>query len=199
MLKPLGIKQIITTVCLCLVLTGCETYLPYRYNIALLESQDESLSFEDDNIQFKFVPSAEKIKMSIKNKTDHKIDLIRNKAEYLDVSGNSHMIHYGYDYVQEVLDYEQNNWYVPVIRIDQDSEITGDIWINIWPKFDLGRERSIVSSYHIYYLMDPFFPRYSFEGSGRDLIDSTFNLILPIDFGDYIRNYTFTFMINDVL
>ncbi len=199
MLKPLGMKQIIATVCLCLILTGCRSYLPYRYNITLLESQDETLSFEDDNIQFKFVPSAEKIKMTIKNKADHKIDLIRDKAEYIDISGNSHMVHYGYDYVQEALNYEQNNRYVPVIRIDQDSEITGDIWINIWPKFNLGRERYTVSSDQIYYLRDPFFPRYSFEGKGEDLIDSTFNLILPIDFGDYIKNYTFTFMINDVL
>ncbi len=199
MLKPLGIKQIISTISLCLILTGCRSYLPYSYNITLLESQDETLSFEDDNIRFKFFPSAEKIKMTIKNKTDHKVDLIRDKAEYIDVSGNSYMIHYGYDYVQEVLNYEQNNRYVPIIRIDQDYEITGDIWINIWPKFNLGRERHTVSSNQIYYLRDPFFPRYSFEGKVEDLIDSTFNLILPIDFGDYIKNYTFTFMINDVI
>lgn len=136
--------------------------------------------------------------MTIKNKTDQKIDLVRDKAEYIDISGNSHMIHYGYDYVQEVLNYEQNNRYVPIISIDQDSEITGDIWINIWPKFNLGRDRHTINSNQIYYLRDPFFPRHSFEGDGQALIDSTFNLILPIDFGDYIRNYTFTFMINDV-
>jgi hypothetical protein len=47
--------------------------------------------------------------------------------------------------------------------------------------------------------MEPFFPRYSFEGRGEELKDSTFNLTLPIDFGGYISNYTFTFMINDVV
>ena len=94
--------------------------------------------------------------MTIKNKTDYKIDLVRDKAEYIDISGNSHMIHYGYDYVQEVLNYEQNNRYVSVIRIDKDSEITGDIWINIWPKFNLGRERHTINSNQIYYLRDPF-------------------------------------------
>ncbi len=136
--------------------------------------------------------------MTIRNKTDQKIDLVRDKAEYIDPSGHSHMIHYGYDYVQEVLNYEQNNRYVPIVRIDKNSEITGDIWINIWPKFDLGRERHTINSNQIYYLRDPFFPRHSFEGDGKELIDSTFNLILPIDFGEFSRDYLFTFMINDV-
>jgi hypothetical protein len=198
MLNPIGIKQIIATVCLCLIFAGCKSYPPYRYSFSLFESLDETLSFQDDEVHFKFVPSSENIHMTIKNKTDQKIDLVRDKAEYIDISGNSHMIHYGYDYVQEVLNYEQNNRYVPIISIDQDSEITGDIWINIWPKFNLGRDRHTINSNQIYYLRDPFFPRHSFEGDGQALIDSTFNLILPIDFGDYIRNYTFTFMINDV-
>ncbi len=199
MIKQLGIKQIIAAVCLCLIFISCKSYPPYQYSFSLLESRNESLSFEDESIQFKFVPSSENIKMTIRNKTDKKIDLIRDKAEYLDISGNSHMIHYGYDYVQEVLNYEQNNRRVPVISIDQDSEITGDIWINIWPKFNLGRERHTINSNQIYYLRDPFFPRHSFEGNGTDLIGSTFNLILPIDFGDYIKDYMFTFIINDVI
>jgi hypothetical protein len=194
----LGIKQIILAVCLCLIFVSCKSYPPYQYSFSLLESQNETLSFDDDYVHFEFVPSSENIKMTIKNKTGDKIDLVRDNAEYIDISGHSHMIHYGYDYVQEVLNYEQNNRYVPIIRIDQNSEITGDIWINIWPKFNLGRERHTIDSNQIYYLRDPFFPRYSFEGDGKELIDSTFNLILPIDFGDYIRNYTFTFMINDV-
>jgi len=196
--KPIGVNQVIVTVCLCLIFVGCKSYPPYQYSFSLLESQNETLSFEDYDVHFKFVPSSENIKMTIKNKTDHKIGLVRDKAEYIDLSGSSHMIHYGYDYVQEVLNYEQNNRYVPVVRIDKGSQITGDIWINIWPKFNIGRERHTITMDQIYYLREPFFPRHSFEGDGKELIDSTFNLILPIDFGDYIRNYTFTFMINDV-
>ncbi len=136
--------------------------------------------------------------MTIKNKTDHKIDLVRDKAEYLDISGKSHMIHYGNDYVQEVLNYEQNNRYVPIFRIYKDSEITGDIWLNNWPKFNLARDRHVNTMDQIYYLREPFFPRHSFEGDVEELIDSTFNLILPIDFGEFSRDYIFTFMINDV-
>ena len=47
--------------------------------------------------------------------------------------------------------------------------------------------------------MEPFFPRFSFEGEGEDLKGSTFNLVLPIDFDGQISNYTFTFLIDDVV
>ena len=33
----------------------------------------------------------------------------------------------------------------------------------------------------------------------EDLKGSTFDLILPIDFGEYVSDYTFTFKIDDVL
>ncbi len=207
MLKLLNIKQAIAFGCLCLIIAGC-SYTPYRYSFSLIDPQNETsqnyvagqaMSFEDDNVQFKFVPSAENIHVVIRNKTDHKIDLVRDNAEYIDYLGESRRIHYGYDYVQEVRNFEGNDLYVPPIRIDTDSEISGYVWVNIWPDFCIGQDRHSITTDQINYLMEPFFPRYSFEGKVEDLKDSTFNLILPIDFGEYIHNYTFTFMINDVL
>jgi hypothetical protein len=41
-------------------------------------------------------------------------------------------------------------------------------------------------------------PGYSFQGNGIELKDSTFFLILPIQFDSYTRNYEFIFMITDV-
>lgn len=184
--------------CLCLVFVGC-TYTPYRYSFSLIDPLSKTMNFEDSNVQFRFVPSSENIWVAIKNKTDHKINLVRDNAEYIDYLGESRMIHYGYDYVQEVWNFAENNLYVSPITIDPDSEITGYVWINIWPDFCIGQDRFSSRSYEIYYLMEPIFPRYSFEGRGEELKDSTFNLILPIDFGGYISHYTFTFMINDVI
>ncbi len=184
--------------CLCLVFVGC-SYTPYRYSFSLIDPQSETMNFEDSNVQFRFVPSSENIWVAIKNKTDHDINLVRDKAEYIDSLGESRMIHYGYDYVQEVWDFAENDLYVSPIKIDLDSEITGYVWINIWPDFCIGQDRFSSRAYEIYYLMEPLFPRYSFEGRGEELKDSTFNLILPIDFGGYISHYTFTFMINDVI
>ncbi|MGR3303259.1 MAG: hypothetical protein ACUZ8I_12250 [Candidatus Scalindua sp.] len=185
--------------CLCLVFVGC-SYAPYRYSFSLIEPQNETMSFEDDDVQFRFIPSSENIRVSIKNKTDHGINLVRDNAEYIDYLGESRMIHYGYDYVDEVLSFvRENEYHATPMKIEPDSEITGNVWINIWPDFCIGEGRNDSYSYEIYNLMEPFFPRYSFEGKVEDLKDSTFILVLPIDFGGYTRNYTFTFMINDVI
>jgi hypothetical protein len=160
------------------------------------------MNFEDSNVQFRFVPSAENIWVAIRNKTDHDINLVRDNAEYIDSLGESRRVHYGNDYVQEVRNFAvDNDLYVSPMRLDPGSEISGYVWINNWPDFLDGQGPSIepTESYRIYYLREPFFPRYSFEGKGEGLKDSTFSLILPIDFGGYISNYTFTFMINDVV
>jgi hypothetical protein len=188
-------KQNSVLLLLCLIFVGCSTYTPYRYSFSLIEPQNETMSFVDSDVEFRFVPSSENIHVVIKNKTDHEIKLVRKSAEYIDYSGESHRIHYGHDYAQEVIDFaETNDLFVPSLRIEPDSEITGYVWINIWPDYCLGNGRMPIN-----YLMEPFFPRYSFEGSVEDLKSSTFNLILPIDFGEYVHNYTFTFKIDDVL
>ncbi len=199
MYKLFNIKHKVLIGCLCLVFAGCSSYTPYRYSFSLVEPQSETMNFEDDNVKFRFVPSAENIWVAIKNKTDHDINLVRGNAEYIDPLGESRRVHYGYDYVQEVWYFEENDLYVPPITIDPDSEISGYVWVNIWPDFCIGQDRHSNTMAQINYLMEPFFPRYSFEGRGEELKDSTFNLILPIDFGGYISNYTFTFKINDVV
>ncbi len=193
-------KHKIAIMCLCLIFTGC-SYTPYQYSFLLVEPQSETMNFEDDNVKFRFVPSSENIWVAIKNKTDHDINLVRDNAEYIDSLGESRRVHYGYDYGQEVRNFEDNDLYVPPMRIDQGSEISGYLWINNWPDFRMGQGpgNDPIDSYNIYYLMAPFFPRYSFEGRGEALKDSTFSLILPIDFDGHISNYMFTLMINDVI
>ena len=195
MFKSSNMKHTIAFGLLCLVVVGCLSYTPYSYRFSLIDPQNNTMSFVDSNIEFRFVPSSENIHVAIKNKTDREITLVRKSAEYIDYSGESRRIHYGLDYAQEVIDFaETNDLFVPSLKIDPDSEITGYIWINIWPDYCLGNGRMPIN-----YLMEPFFPRYSFEGSVEDLKNSTFNLILPIDFGEYVHNYTFTFKIDDVL
>ncbi len=140
--------------------------------------------------------------MSIKNKTDHEINLIMYNVENLDSAGESHRIHYGDDYVEEVLNFEmENKRFATPFRIKPGSEISGFIWINNWPDGHIGQgpDDTPILSHNILNRMEPFFPRYSFEGSVEGLKSSTFNLILPIDFGEYVRDYTFTFKIDDVI
>ena len=201
-------KQNSVLLFLCLIFSGC-SYPPYQYSFSLIDPYNETrqndvvgqaMSFEDSDVEFRFVPSPENIHMAIKNKTDHEIYLVRDNAEYIDYYGESHRIHYGYDYVQEAKNFAvTNGLFAPSLRIDPDSEITGYVWINIWPAFSIGDDRTSFSDTQVNYLMEPFFPRYSFEGSVNDLKYSTFNLMLPIEFDGYMRNYTFTFMIEDVI
>ena len=197
--------------CLCLVFAGCSSYAPYRYSFSLIEPQNENLqndvveqvmSFEDSKVGFRFVPSSESIRVSIKNKSDHEINVVRDKAEYIDSGGKSHRVHYGSDYVQEVTNFAVNtSSIVPLLRIEPNSEITGYVWINNWPDFHLGQGpgNDPISTPNIHNRMEPFFPRFSFEGEGKELKDSTFRLVLPIDDDGLISNYTFTFLINDVV
>ena len=197
--------------CLCLIFAGCSSYAPYRYSFSLIEPQNENLqndvveqvmSFEDSKVGFRFVPSSESIRVSIKNKSDHEINVVRDKAEYIDSAGKSHRVHYGSDYVQEVTGFAVNtSTIVPLLRIDPNSEITGYVWINNWPDFHLGQGpgNDPISTPNIHNRMEPFFPRFSFEGEGKELKDSTFRLVLPIDDDGLISNYTFTFLINDVV
>ena len=203
--------RIIALGCLCLVFVGCSSYAPYRYSFSLIEPQNETrqndvveqvMSFEDSKVGFRFVPSSESIRVSIKNKSDHEINVVRDKAEYIDSAGKSHRVHYGSDYVQEVTSFAVNtSTIVPLLRIDPNSEITGYVWINNWPDFHLGQGpgNDPISTPNIHNRMEPFFPRFSFEGEGKELKDSTFRLVLPIDDDGLISNYTFTFLINDVV
>ena len=72
-------------------------------------------------------------------------------------------------------------------------------WINTYLDIALMQDWRSVRSSDISYSMRPFFPRNRNDGRGEELKDSTFRLILPIDFDGHISNYTFTFKINDVI
>lgn len=185
---------------LLLVFIGC-THAPYRYNFSLIEPKNDSMSFEDNNVRFGLVPSSENVSVSIENRSEHEIHLVRENARFIDTSGKSHSVHYGNDYVDEVLNYvNEYHRNAPRIKIAPKSGIQGYVWINNWQNAATGDGASThpITSYTITNQMVPLFPRYSFEGSGEELKGSTFSLILPIDFDGLISNYRFTFMIDDV-
>jgi len=197
MYKIVNINYLIVLGSLCLIYSGCK-YAPYRYSFSLVEPKSETLNFEDDKVQFRFVPSPENIWVEIRNKTDQEINLVIDKAEFINHLGKSHTVLYGHDFVSETRLFASNSMYATPRRIDPGSEITGCVWINIALNLSMMSGRTGKLS-DIYYSTRPFFPRYSHEGSGEELKDSTFSLILPIDFDGHISNYKFTFMIKDVV
>ncbi|GJQ60391.1 MAG: hypothetical protein D8M57_01700 [Candidatus Scalindua sp. AMX11] len=187
-------------VSLCLVFFGC-SHSPYRYNFSLIEPKSDAMSFEDEKVQFELIPSSENISVSIENNSDHEISFVRDNAQFIDATGKSYRVHYGNDYVDEVLNYiNEYNRNAPRIKIAPNSGIDGYVWINDWQNATTGEGASThpITSHTVANQMVPLFPRYSFEGSGEDLKNSTFSLILPIDFDGQISNYRFKFMIDDV-
>jgi hypothetical protein len=192
-------KHTIILMCLCLIFSGC-LRTPYHYSFSLVKPKSETFNFEDDNVQFRFLPSPESIWVVIRNKTDLKTDLVRDKAVFVDHLGKSHGLIYGNDFANELILFGNNNEQASPRRVDPGKEISGYFWINVWHDYSVVVPRARRSNIsEIYYFMQPFFPRYSDEGNAAELKDSEFKLILPIEIDGNIKNYTFTFMINDVI
>ena len=192
------IKYKIVLIFLCLVICGCMR-TPYRYDFSLVKPENKAMSFEDNNVQLKFIPSAESIWVSIRNKTDLKTNLVRGNTVFIDHLGKSHDIIYGNNFTNEIMMFGNNNRYIAPMNIDPGSEISGYFWINIWDNYSLvatPTRRANISELHFF--MQPFFPRYSDEGNSEELMNSNFSLILPIEIDGRIKNYKFMFRINEV-
>ncbi|MGR3174341.1 MAG: hypothetical protein ACUZ8N_07050 [Candidatus Scalindua sp.] len=182
-----------------LPLAGC-TQSPYHYSFSLIDPYVEDLTYEDGDVFFQFIPAAEYIWVSVYNMSEDSIYFIRDKAEYIDPNGESHKILFGWDFASIMKDFVRENRYLNPIRINPKSVSEGNIWINIWPGpgGDIGEGWVTVGDIDIEYLDHGMLPEYAFQGDGMMLKESTFSLILPIEFSGYMRNYEFTFMITDV-
>ncbi len=182
-----------------LLLTGC-TQSPYHYSFSLIEPYVKNLKYEDRDISFQFTPTAEHIQVSMYNKSENSVHFISDKAEYIDPWGESHNILFGWAFASAMKDFVRNNLYLNSIRIDPKSASEGNIWINIWPGpgGDIGEGWVTVKDTEIEYLDHGMLPEYAYQGNGTEFKDTTFSLILPIEFSGYMRNYEFTFMITDV-
>ena len=134
------------------------------------------------------------------NKSENSVYFVRDKAEYIDPWGESHNILFGWMFASAMKDFVRNNLYLNSIRIDPESTSEGNIWINIWPGpgGEIGDGRTAITDTDIEYLDHGMLPEYAYQGNGTELKDTTFSLILPIEFSGYMRNYEFTFMITDV-
>ena len=178
---------------------GCG-YPPYHYSFSLIDPYVEDLKFEDNDVSFQFIPTDEYIWVSIFNKTEGSIHFDVDKAEYIDLLGESHAVLYGWRYAHAMKDFVYNYRSVDPVRIDPKSTNEGNIWINIWPGpgGDIGEGWTSVKDSDIDYMDHGMLPEYSFQGNGIEFKDSTFFLILPIQFDSYTRNYEFIFMITDV-
>ena len=182
-----------------LLLAGC-AQSPYHYSFSLIDPYVKNLKYEDGDISFQFTPTAEHIRVSMYNKSENSVYFISDKAEYIDPWGESHNILFGWVFASAMKDFVRNNLYLNSIRIDPKSASEGNIWINIWPGpgADIGGGWVTVKDTDIEYLDHGMLPEYAYQGNGTELKDTTFSIILPIEFNGYMKDYEFTFMITDV-
>jgi hypothetical protein len=182
-----------------LPLAGC-TQSPYHYSFSLIDPYVKDLKYEDRDISFQFIPTAEHIRVSMYNKSENSVYFISDKAEYIDPWGESHNILFGWAFASAMKDFVRNNLYLNPIRINPKSASEGNIWINIWPGpgADIGEGWVTVTDMDIEYLDHGMLPEYAYQGNGTELKDTTFSIILPIKFDLHMKNYEFTFMITDV-
>ncbi len=183
-----------------LLIAGCTTYQPYRYSFSLIDPNVEDLTYEDEDVFFQFIPAAEHIWVSVYNMSEDSIYFVRNEAEYIDPNGESHKILFGWNFSSAMKDFLRDGLYSNSIKIDPKSASEGKIWINIWPGpgGDIGEGWVTVKDSEIEYLDHGMLPEYEFQGDGMMLKESTFSLVLPIEFGGYMKGYEFTFMITGV-
>jgi len=179
------------------LLIGC-TYHTYHYSFSLFGNDEEDLKYDDDDILFRFVPTPEYIWVSIQNRTNSDILLNMNKAEYIDVWGESHHLLFGWSYANALKDFINNNFFVNPVRISSGSTIEGYLWINIWLRFDIGDYWSTVTDTEMEFMDHHMLPKHASPGKESELKDSLFLLTLPVRFDGFMRNYDFTFMIDDV-
>ncbi len=182
-----------------LLLVGC-TYSPYRYSFSLIYPHVEDLTYEDEDVFFQFIPTAEYIWVSIYNRSEDNIHFDRDEAKYIDPWGESHSILFGWQYASAMKDFLRDNLYLSSIMITPKSASEGNIWVNVWPGpgADIGGGWVTVNDTDIEYIDHGIFPEYAFQGDGMALKDSTFYLKLPVSFDGYKRDYEFTFMVTDV-
>ncbi len=189
----------ISLITVLLLFAGC-FYRPYHYSFSLIDPYVEGLKFEDKDVSFQFVPTAEYIWISIFNKTEESIYFDVDRSEYIDPVGETHSVLYGWRFATEMKAFVYNYNSIDPVRIDPKSESEGNLWINIWPGpgGDICEGWTSVKDSDIDYMVRSMLPEYSFQGNGIELKDSTFFLILPIQFDSYVKSYEFIFMITGV-
>lgn len=72
-----------------LLLSGCSTTYLISYDTYLINSQDKSLSHNDDKFSFSFIPVSNGIYFAIKNNTNQSAYLVWDKSYFIAPSGNS--------------------------------------------------------------------------------------------------------------
>ncbi|MEY2833582.1 MAG: hypothetical protein RLZZ574_2841 [Cyanobacteriota bacterium] len=152
------------------------------YNVSLKQSsQKNSPIFEDDNINITWIFDKKQLGFVLKNKTNSPIKIDWNQVSYIDVNSSAQkVIHSGVKYVNRN-EYMSSTLVPPTAKIE-------DI---IYPSDNI----SYISGKYGGWSEKPMFP----EGEEAKMYEGqTFSVFMPMEINGEVKNYTFTFDINEV-
>lgn len=152
------------------------------YNVSLKQSSQKNLPiFEDDNINITWIFDKKQLGFVLKNKTNSPIKIDWNQVSYIDVNSSAQkVIHSGVKYVNRN-EYMSSTLVPPTAKIE-------DI---IYPSDNI----SYISGKYGGWSEKAMFP----EGEEAEMYEGqSFSVFMPIEINGEMKNYTFTFDINEV-
>lgn len=152
------------------------------YDVKLKKSiPDDNLTFEDDNINMVWGFNEDRLSFALRNKTDSPIKIDWNQVSYVDVNGDAEkVLHHGVKYS------EKDSFLAPSL-----VPPTARIKDIILPTSNV----SYISGQYGGWREIPMFP----EGDSAMMYKGkSFSVFMPMEVNGEVKNYTFTFDINDV-
>jgi hypothetical protein len=158
-----------------------EEYSPI-YDISLIKPKlNKDLQFSDDNINIAFQLNKETISFTLLNQTENPIDLDWNKVSYIDRESNSSkIIHNGIKYIDKEKSMTETT-IPPMSKLNDIIIPTNSI--------------SYSSSLNDWTLKNLLPGGYT---AAATIKDKTFSVFMPIKINNAIKNYLFTFKIDNV-
>ena len=153
-----------------------------KYNVSLKQSSRKNIPiFEDDNINIAWIFGKRQLSFILKNKTNSPIKIDWNQVSYIDVNSSAKkVIHSGVKYVNR--NEHMSPTLVPPTAKIEDIIYPSDHISYISGRYGGWRER-------------PMFP----EGEEAKMYEGeSFSIFMPMEVNGEVKNYTFTFDIDEV-
>ena len=176
-------KKTLLNICLLIgvaTLTGCFTTAQYSFSL-IKPHENNNLAFADESIDVKFFVVRDSINFVLENKTDAPVEIDWNQASYLDVNSTSHkIIHAGIKFI------DKGNP-MPVTIIPPNAKIEDIASPADYAYFSSGQ----YGGWNQLDLLPNNENAVNYKGK-------TIGLFLPIKINGTIKNYQFTFRVENV-
>jgi len=155
---------------------------PAKYFFKMIKPTESiGLNFEDSFIDIQFSISKKQLRFVLKNKTGNPIKIDWNQVSYVDVLGESHKVmHSGVKYI------DRDKIYAPTV-IPPSAKIEDIVFPSGYVYYKSGKYGG--------WRKVPLFPK---APEAKLYKGMTFSVFMPLQINEAVKNYLFTFHIEDV-